>query len=404
MMSQLSSQTTTMVTIARPQATPDFGVVWNGAFAQTEADMRRLWDKLRAEWIASFKSQATRRAYTTATEQWLDFLATQTNQVGESVQPWAVDASHVRTWLRLLQEDHSPATANQRLAACSSWYSFVINERHLVDGRERTAFFDADGVTRANPFQANNIARPETVAYREAKPLTLGQMQRVLNTCNKETVNGARNYALLFTAFLTGWRVAELVGMQWGRIRPHRTQAGEFVYEWTGKGAKTANDALPAAAYAAILHYLRLAGRIPAGTLVQPGADSEFIRGHQFVFTPLDDQALGNLDQFRREPTGKRAKGRVEEMDGERHISPQTANRVLRSALKQAGLPVTHRFHDLRHTLAHAHHAAFKDIRATQLLLHHSSPTTTIKYLTSMTDPVDTHSATIVQQMLLAVG
>lgn len=403
-MSQLSSQTTTIVTIARPQATPDFGVVWNSAFAQSEADMLRLWAKLRGEWIGSFRSQATRRAYTTATEQWLDFLATQVNGAGECVQPWAVDAGHVRTWLGLLGESHSPATVNQRLAACSSFYSFVINERHLVDGRERSAFFDADGVTRANPFQANNIARPETVAYREARPLTLGQMQRVLNTCNRETVNGARNYALLFTAFLTGWRVAELVGMQWGRIRPHRTQAGEFVYEWAGKGGKTANDALPAGAYHAILHYLRVAGRVPAGTLIQPGADSEFVRGHEFVFTPLDDQALGNLDQFRREPRGKRAKVDVGEMDGGRHISPQTANRVLRSALKAAGLPVHHRFHDLRHTLAHAHHQAFRDIHATQKLLHHSSPNTTIKYLTSMTDPVDTHSATIVQQMLLAVG
>lgn len=370
----------------------DFQVAWGGAYEQADAAMGRLWAKLRAEWLAAYKSVATRRAYATATEQWLDFLVTQVGADGRIVQPWAVDAGHVRTWLRGLEgAGLSAATINQRLAACSSWYSFIINERHLVNGIERSAFFDAAGNTRQNPFHAHNIQRPEAVPFRQAHPLSLRQIGQVLGTCNQKTLSGARAHAFLLTTFLTGWRVAEVTSMQWGRIRPHRSVAGKFVYEWRGKGDKTSSDALPGVAYHAILHYLRVAGRIPAGTLVQPGVDNEYIRGHEFVWQVISDRASLNLLQFG---------GEEVELESERHFSPQTANRILRTALGRAGLPVSHRIHDLRHSLAHAHYQEFKDVKAVQMLLHHSSSAVTDRYLQELADPIDTHSEVLYQQML----
>lgn len=383
--------TTNQIVITTDNRQTDLSLIWNGAFAQAEAAMTRLWAKLRAEWLRTYKSKATRRTYETATDQWLDYLSTQLDPNGQPVQPWAIDAGHVRGWLQTLEAAASaPATINQRLAACSSWYSFVINERHLVDGIERSAFFDAAGNTRANPFHAHNIQRPEATAFRQARPLTTDQIGRILATCNQETINGSRNFALILTTFLTGWRVAEAISMEWGRIEQHRSLPGRYTYNWKGKGGKTNRDALPAPAYHAILHHLRQTGRIPAGTLIEPGVDNDYIRPPEYIFTPLDDRAAANLTQFK---TG-------DKLDPDRHISPQSANRILRSALKKAGLPVNHRIHDLRHSLAHAHYETFKDVKAVQMLLHHSSSAVTDRYLKELSDPIDTHGENLYQQVM----
>ena len=55
--------------------------------------------------------------------------------------------------------------------------------------------------------------------------------------------------------------------------------------------------------------------------------------------------------------------------------------------------------HDLRHTFAHAHHSAFKDLEALRRLLHHESISTTGIYIRNMEDPVDSHSQAVMAQL-----
>ena len=147
------------------QVETPFETVWWGAYVGADEQLRRLWARLRDEWLRDkfgiSQSRHTRRSYETASNQWLDFLAGQRHRDGRPVQPWEVTGVHVRAWVEALEgKGLAAATINQRLAACSSFYRFVIDEVHLVDGVERTAFFDAEGRTRANPFRTGNVRRP----------------------------------------------------------------------------------------------------------------------------------------------------------------------------------------------------------------------------------------------------
>jgi len=75
--------------------------------------------------------------------------------------------------------------------------------------------------------------------------------------------------------------------------------------------------------------------------------------------------------------------------------------RILQSSLRAAGVDEwqSYRVHDLRHTFAHAHHSAFKDLESLRRLLHHESIATTGIYIRNMDDPVDKHSQTILSQL-----
>src|SRR3990167_8218007 len=118
--------------------------LWHVAPDQADASMLNLWYRLRDQWLSMQDSDATRRSYATGTIQWLAWLSDQ------NVRPWAVTTAHVRAWQSWLEAaGNAPASIGQRLSAASSWYQFVINEVHMVDGIERSAFFDANGSTRA---------------------------------------------------------------------------------------------------------------------------------------------------------------------------------------------------------------------------------------------------------------
>ena len=106
-----------------------------------------------------------RRNSISPTNQWAASLATQRHltwpDAGAPVQLWQAEPSHVRDYTAaFVAADLSAATINSRLAAISSFYSFVIGERRLIGGIEMCLFADATGAPRSNPFRAGNLQRP----------------------------------------------------------------------------------------------------------------------------------------------------------------------------------------------------------------------------------------------------
>ena len=85
------------------------------------------------------------------------------------------------------------------------------------------------------------------------------------------------------------------------------------------------------------------------------------------------------------------------EVDGTRPITEKSALRVLRAALRQAGIKDAHLFrvHDLRHTHASLLLQSGQNLATIQARLHHSSLATTGIYVAAAhrEDPVDTFSA-----------
>jgi site-specific recombinase XerD len=362
-----------------------FAAMWSGAYAGAEEGMRRLWDRLRDAWLKTkfTKSDSlhTRRSYEYGSAEWLDYLATLRHGDGKPVKPWEATAEHVRMWQEHLTESGlGPASVNQRMAACSSFYTFVIQERGLVDGVEVTAFMDRTGRTRANPFAGSNVQRARTSAYGHARVLTTAETGKLITYLDerKGTMLGARNYALILTYLLTGYRNHEVVSMQWGKIRPNRNQPGAWVYEWRGKGNKTQSDPLPSRVYHALIHFIKASGRHPD----ELGPD-------EYIFIPLVTHGLANL-----------ANSKAGQELG--HLSDKAAGRILGTVARLAGLerPNALRVHDLRHTFAHRFRRGNRDLEALRERLHHESLATTGIYVREvLDDPVDDYSETLYQNM-----
>lgn len=348
----------------------DFDAVWSAAYGSADEQLRTIWVRLRDAWLRSKKgSEHTRRSYERASSDWMAFISgLRVN--GQPLQLWQVTTEHVRLWQEQLAERLSASTVNQRLSACSSWYSFVINERGMVDGYEVSAFMDRSGKTRANPFAAATVARDKEVRYSKARVLSLAEILRLVDsldnaveTFGKHKAEAARNRALLLGYLRTGYRSTELLRLRFRDIQPHKTAPGQWVVAWAGKGGKTKTKAFPASVVAAINSYVAIAGRH-----VTPD-DFIFIRMRE---TPLTARAAKAADDA--------------------PLTQKSALCICKSALKRAGIDdwADIRVHDLRHTFAHRFRANNPDLEELRKHLNHSSLATTGIYAAAALDePVD---------------
>lgn len=371
-----------------------FAVLWAGAYAGAEDQLGRAWEKLRDQWLRSkfrkSESEETKRAYATAINLWLDFLTTIRHPDGRPVHAWEVTGYHVEAWQSCLEiEGLAPTTINQRLAACSSFYSYVAAEKALVQGVEISAFMDATGKTRANPFKGNSVQRAKVKPYGKARPLSRAETAQLIEflDAKKGTITGSRNHALITTYLMTGYRNREVVSMTWGDIKPNASQPGSYVINWRGKGGKQEREEFPARAYHAIVHMLKVTGRWDPG---EPG----HIEDSEYIFRPLITHGESNLRN--QQPVG-------DEVTVNRHMSSKSALNTLRTVLKRAGIkdPEGVRIHDLRHTYAKTFNAAVKDIQKLRGRLHHSSLNTTDIYTREvLQDPVDDWSEAVYQGFL----
>jgi site-specific recombinase XerD len=377
-----------------------FGAQLVRAAVSAESQRRVVWQELIADWLTLKASRSgsahTRRNYEAAVLRWQEFLATQfvddPDGAVRTCEMWEVDHGHVRGWqAALAAEGLGESSVNHQLSCVSSFYSFVINEKRMVNGVELDLFVDRLGRARVNPFKAGNLQRARTKSYERANPLSVPEYVTLLRWLESQahTVAGARNHALILTYLHTGWRSAELLRMRWEDVRPSTVQPGTFVFAWRGKGGKTADDVLPADCYHAIVAFLRKAGRWTPGA---PGRE-EGLAPDEFVWLPVREADM----------SGMRNGAQV---DMARPISEKSALGVLRVALRKAGIrdAATRRVHDLRHTHAHLLLETKQNLALIQARLHHSSLATTGLYVKAITreDPIDTFTAGF-QQLRMGV-
>lgn len=360
-----------------------FAMLFNASLHGAEEQMRALWLELRDAWLRTKESRSgsahTRRSYETATIEWIKFLSTLIHADGRTVQLWEATTNHVRAWQQnlLISKGLSPASVNQRMAACSSYYSFVIRERALVQGVEVTAFMDASGKTRDNPFYGGNVQRQRTNSHKKSRKLTSTESAKLLDHLESKqgTLVGARNYALILGYLMTGYRNHEFVSLRWGAIRPSTAAPGTYVVSWRGKGAKEQTDPLPSRVYHAIVAYIKLSGRHP-----------DSMTPDDYIFIPTIHHGQSNLKNHKGEHRG--------------YISEKQVGSILSSALRKAGISGTMRVHDLRHTFAKNFRRVSGDLEALRERLHHESLVTTSIYVREvLDDPTDTYSEGLYQNL-----
>jgi len=386
----------------------NFAELWQNANDGAEEWMRRQWMKLSLAWLdakeAKSKSPHTRRNYQRVLNLWLDFVAELRTDDGRPMQPWLVESRHVRAWQEYLLDEHKPnlseVTVNHHLSCVSSFYSFVIDEKFMVNGVEMCLFVDAAQKTRANPFKYGNIRRSKTDQYERAAPLEPEDVGKVLRHLadKQHSLSGARNYALFLTYLYSGFRNNEVIRMQWKHLRPNKTQRETVVYAWQGKGGKKEEEALPPVAWGAIIHYLKLDGRWVSGV----EAVDQPLEPDEFIWRPVVTHTAANLrtvDKATRQEAGI-------ELDKSKPLSNKSALRIIQTCLRSAGIKDWKgvRVHDLRHTNARL---LLEDgATETEIMkrLHHSSLATTGLYTKAirkkMVDPMETRSARIHQMLL----
>ena len=120
----------------------------------------------------------------------------------------------------------APTTANLRLAALSSFYTYA-SRQDLIRG--------------PNPIE--RVERHRVEAYAAARPLAYDDLRERLADIDVAGKAGLRDYALLLVALHTGRRVAELAGMRREHLRIH-TRTVEITWPRC-KGGKRMRDELP---------------------------------------------------------------------------------------------------------------------------------------------------------------
>ncbi|MBN2005015.1 MAG: tyrosine-type recombinase/integrase [Anaerolineae bacterium] len=313
----------------------------------------RTWENAAAGWLAAVGSAHTRHAYEAALAQflahWLERAAT-TADVG-TAQLWRVSGADVRAWQRALHaRGLSPATINARLAALSSFFRYCTTEMIYTD-QVRELHKPLLLVNPCATVKRLAVPRKPRVA------LSVEQARALLRACDRTTLFGLRDYALLLGYLLTAQRNSELRALRWGDIREEDGEGdNNLVYYWEGKG-KSGVESLHPEIYAAITAYLRAAGRL------------ETILPEDYIFIAMNDAA---------ERLPHVAPGYVPTA-----LSRQRVNQIVKRQARRAGLRaemVT--VHTLRRTAARRFYEASDfDLDETAKALHHSSTTTTRVYL-----------------------
>ena len=341
------------------------------------------WQTLHEEWLEHMRtahsgSPKTSDNYRLATRQWREFLAQRRHEhgpeAGYPVQLWQVDARHVRQWVKVMEEaGKSPATINLKLSAVSSFYSFVSNEKRMVFGVEVCLFADAAGQPRSNPFKFGNIQRPRAASSTAGAAADAARSERAFRLHREPAAHAGGGAQLRPDPGLFGDRLSQCGGPA-DAVAAHprsKSQRQRIIYAWRGKGGKEEDEPLPEVVWNAIVQYLTLDGR----WLANAPLHEQPLQPDDYVFRAVTTHALKHLKN-QREDAPRRPQP----------LSEKSAVRILRTALKHAGVPDFERVrvHDLRHTWALRMLASGAETVEIKLRAHHSSLETTAHYLSGL--------------------
>ncbi|WP_171064504.1 tyrosine-type recombinase/integrase [Actinomadura soli] len=195
-----------------------------------------------AVWLVSGRRESdhTRAAYVRDVGWWVAWCAA----VGVDAAEPPTSAADLYM-AELAASGLARATIGRRVAAVSSWYTYLVREQGAA----------------TNPFDGAERPRLDTAAS-ATRALSREQMTAVLaHAAEHET---ARTQALLWLMFATAGRIGSLLS---ARIEDLGQDRGHQVIDLTVKGGTIKRFAVPPAALAAIEHYLNERGHPETGPL-----------------------------------------------------------------------------------------------------------------------------------------
>lgn len=250
-----------------------------------------------------------------------------------------------------------PQTRNARLTALNSFYKWAAD-------------YEVDGVplltVKAPTFGVRFVKAPPS-----PRAMTERELALLMGTVTDDTERSARDRAMFLVFWWTGRRLSEVQRLTWGDLEESivcdvdGTRRNAIVFHFVAKGkSRTVQTAeLPAPAHHALLHYLRIAGRLDS---MQP--DSPL-----FVSTRARDKGKTPLNRMR-------------------------INEIFHERCKQAGISPAYSVHSLRHTAAAMRYSQGADIITLKEWLGHSSLETTFRYVNSIAAKSDAFALQLEQQ------
>lgn len=313
-------------------------------------DLKRTWVDAWDLFLASRKSENTRRAYRKAWE----ILLAWTEKA-----PWEIDRTDLFAWVDMMhQVGLADATIQLRVAAISAFFQYTMDEYEVTraDGRKEPLF-------NRNPAASKSL-RPAVEAFSKVEALRGDQLNALLRAIPMDTIQGLRDFALFIFYASTGRRNTEIRELQ----KKHFRQAGEIrQYQWHGKRKEGWDEVTPDV-WEAIQVYLEAAGQ-PWESL---GEDA-------FIFTGLNDHAT-------------RLKGITEWVPFQHPLSMRQVGALLKKYARRAGLDARKiHVHVLRHTTATLMDEAGFGLREIQERLRHSSLDMTSRYMDKLKGQKNTY-------------
>ncbi len=271
-----------------------------------------------------------------------DHVAERLTLLALAAQSFAAEPAETRYGPRTV----APATANLRLAALASFYTYALHQG-LLHGE--------------NPIQ--RVERRKVQAYAHARPLPYAELAEQLNAIDLATPAGLRDYALLVLGLHTGRRLSELATMQRQDLVVRKTHLAITLAALQRRQSDVRRSAAGRAA--------GIGGASGAGLATLPDGSAsgfECPRHH-----PAYPQRAG-MDQ----PGAQRHIWTIPFHPWHRHDSAE----------QRLG---TSKVHALRHTFARALEDAGAKVSEIQARLGHTSLETTGRYLARLHDGENPH-------------
>ena len=333
------------------------GLGWRVGPGREEV-LEAAWGEAVEAWLGSKEartgSKHTRRAYEGAVRLFFE---------GCERKAWEVGGVEVIRWQQGMRAAGlSEATINLRLAALSSLFEFACYKFVMTDARTGREV----PLAERNPVR--RVDRAAVSPYEKSSYLGVDEVRALLRACDRSTVVGLRDYALIVSYIYTGRRSSEIRTLRWGDLRQ---EGGRWWYEWHGKGGKSRRDELPLPVYQAITTYLQAAGRLD-------GMEEESV-----IFTALSRVAERLPSVVERGLQDGNGSGSA--------LSSSFVNRVVKKCARRAGLRWKEiHTHTLRHTAAMLRRELGGDLQELQEFLNHSSLAITQIYVQHTEKRTDT--------------
>ncbi|NIH80405.1 tyrosine-type recombinase/integrase [Amycolatopsis viridis] len=222
-------------------------------------------------WLLEMKSHQTRRSYWRGLGLWLSYCD------WHRVDPLAARLADVKDWIALL-DPGSPVTYNARLAAVSSWYTELINNRAHDDNPARL-------VPR---HKRDQESQTRALTYDELLALLGHARARAAGTGTEPAL---RNLAILEIMATTAVRSGAILHARCGPDGDLGVDRGHRILRYVNKGGHRKTADILGRADLALSNYLTARAR-------REGTPVAELSGWLFATrtgTPLTSRDLGNL-------------------------------------------------------------------------------------------------------------